>query len=111
MARTLAKFPPFMGHEMVELAPGVFGFTRTEPDGTLVIPMIAAKHPGAGDVGRYLDGLPTNRRIIVEACISIRLAGMLKRRGFVWRPDATWDPDTQEVVDGLVREPRVDLKG
>jgi hypothetical protein len=93
-----------MRHEMVLLAPGVYGFTRDDPDGALVIPMIAAEMPGSGDVGRYLDSLPNNRRVIVEAVISIRLAGMLERRGFVWRPDATLDPDTNEIVDGLVRE-------
>ena len=100
------RFPPFMGHELVLLAPGVYGFTLDDPDGALVIPMIVAEYPGSGAVGRYLDTLPTNRRVIVEACISPRLAGMLERRGFVWRPDATVDPDTQEVVDGLVRGER-----
>jgi len=99
-------FPPFMGHEMVLLAPGVYGFTRDDPDGALVIPMIIGESPGSGDVARYLNTLPKNRRVIVEACISTRLAAMLERRGFVWRPDATLDPDTHEVVDGLVRGER-----
>jgi hypothetical protein len=98
------KPPPFLGHEIVYLAPGVFGFTRDDPDGSLVIPMVIAEHEGTGDVGRYLDSLPTNRRIVVEECISMRLAGMLERRGFKEQQAATFDPDTQEMVTGHVRE-------
>lgn len=97
--------PPFLGHEMVDLAPGVFGFTRNDPDGSLVIPMVVAEYEGTGDVGRYLDSLPRDRRVVVEECISLRLAGMLERRGFVEQEAATFDPDTQEWVRGHVRTP------
>jgi hypothetical protein len=92
-----------MGHPMLPLAPGVHGVTRDDPDGSLVIVMVAAENPGCGDGGRYLDGLPKDRRIVVEACISMRLAKMLERRGFNYILRACVDPDMGEWSDGYVR--------
>ena len=96
-------FPPFMGQRLVQLAPGVQGITRRDPKGVLVIVLVVAELEGAGDVGRYLDSLPLTEPVIVEACTSPRLAGMLERRGFVWKPVVTFEPLTEETVDGYVR--------
>lgn len=78
---------PFMG----ELAPNVLGYTIDGDDDSLWIPVIQAADEGAGDVGRYLDTLPHDRRVVVPTVLSSRLAGMLHRRGFV---------ETYEVIDG-----------
>ena len=96
-------FPPFMGQDLQPLAAGVWGLTRDDPDGSLVVVMIVAEQEGTGAVGKYLDALPVDRRVIVEACISLRLAGMLERRGFVEQQQACFDPATNEWTDGFVR--------
>lgn len=67
------------------LAPGVYGWTRDLSDGSLEIPSLRAETEGNGDIGRYLDGLPTDRKIVVPLVTNPRLAGMLERRGFVLR--------------------------
>lgn len=58
--------------------------------------------PGA--VGRWLDTLPTDRKIIVPAVVSPRLAGMLARRGFA---DEAWWDDTLSTEDpgAMIRRP------
>ena len=63
------------------IAPGVRGYTF-EDEKEVWIPLIFAVRKGNGDVGRYLDGLPRSKRIIVPTVTSSRLAGMLARRGF-----------------------------
>ena len=63
------------------LAPGVHGYTVDTPDG-LYVPVIMALEEGSGDVGRYLNALPTNRRVVVPNVMNPRLVGMLIRRGF-----------------------------
>lgn len=68
-----------------ELAPGVYGWTRDTHDGALEIASLRAAHEGDGAVGRYLDALPTDRRVIVPLVTNPRLAGMLARRGFIER--------------------------
>lgn len=68
-----------------ELAPGVYGWTRDLSDGSLEIPSLRAESEGSGAVGRYLDGLPKDRKIVVPLVTNPRLAGMLERRGFVLR--------------------------
>ena len=69
-----------------DLAPGVRGYT-VEHQGELWIPIIWSLSPGKGCVGAYLDALCTNRTIVFPAVISVRLEGMLTRRGFhvEWR--------------------------
>jgi hypothetical protein len=101
-------FPPFMGHPLVELAPHVWGITRESQGGALVISMILAERQGRGDVGKYLDNL-RGRDVVVEACISERLAGMLVRRGFIFDAKASFCPDTLEWTDGFVRRAEVVL--
>jgi hypothetical protein len=78
-----------------EIGPGVTGYTM-DIRGDLYVPLIQAVHPGNGDVGRYLDSLPTGCRIVVPNVISARLEGMLLRRGF--EPIAEWFEDFGEYV-------------
>lgn len=85
------------------LAPGVAGYTVDMPDGGLNIPWIRAVVPGSGDVGRYLDSLPQDRRIFFPCILSERLAEMLVRRGF--RPAQHYSEDFGEWVGGLERSP------
>lgn len=87
--------------QLPEVAPGVLGFIRDMVEGPLIIPMVIAKHQGAGDVGRWLDGLAQDRTIIVPAVVSDRLAGMLLRRGFQERD--CYAADENEMTDCLVR--------
>jgi hypothetical protein len=82
---------------MAHIAPGVIGHTE-ERDGAHYILLLAAVDEGRGDVGRYLDLLPRDRRIVVPNVLNDILAGMLKRRGFKLRteiddegPIAIWE--------------------
>ena len=87
---------------VVSLAPGVIGYTvDVGPD--LYVPLIEAMKPGSGDVGRYLDSLPIDRRIVVPNVISARLAGMLARRGF--SATVEWAADFEENVEIWERRP------
>lgn len=57
--------------------------------------------PGA--VGRWLDSLPRDRKVVVPAVVSGRLAGMLTRRGF--EPRVWWDDALMMEDEGaMVRE-------
>lgn len=84
------------------LAPGVRGYTVDMGEQGLYIPLIDAEAPGSGDVGRYLDSLPKDRRVVVPNVISARLAGMLDRRGFVVVQE--WAEQFGEYVECYVRE-------
>jgi hypothetical protein len=85
------------------LGPGVFGYSVETPDG-LYIPVVQAQREGQGDVGRWLDSLPTDRRIVFASVFSPRLAGMLERRG--WTFVSEFDPRTGEDVPCWERGPR-----
>lgn len=61
---------------------GVRGAAFDLPTG-IYIPLIRAEREGSGDVGRFLDALPRDRRVVFPGVISQRLRGMLERRGFV----------------------------
>jgi hypothetical protein len=67
---------------LVEIGPGVNGYLFDLGEQGLYIPFIEAQNPGSGDVARYLDNLPRDRRIVFPTVLSPRLLGMLKRRGF-----------------------------
>lgn len=84
---------------MPEVGPGVRGHAFEE-NGELWITVLVAEVEGAGDVARYLDGLPADRRIVVPTVISGRLAGMLARRGFALEKVVTFEG---EHVDAFVR--------
>ena len=87
---------------VVSLAPGVVGYTvDVGPD--LYVPLIEASKPGSGDVGRYLDSLPRDRRVVVPNVISARLEGMLARRGF--SATVEWAADFEEYVEIWERRP------
>jgi hypothetical protein len=89
-------------HGQVEypLARGVRGYTL-DVDGDLWLPLISAVSEGSGDVGRYLDSLPEDRDVFVPNCISLRLEGMLRRRGFV--AAEVWAPEMGETVTVMLR--------
>jgi len=70
--------PLIPGQEPV-LANGVRGCAFDMPNG-IYIPMIAADKPGSGDVGRFLDALPKDRRVVFPTVISQELAASLPRR-------------------------------
>lgn len=66
---------------------------------------VLADHPRIpGAVGRWLDTLPADRKVIVPAVVSARLAGMLERRGFAAEP---WWDDTLDMADvgAMIRRP------
>lgn len=69
-----------------KIAPGVF-VASNQDDGWLNITFVVAESEGSGDVGRWLDTLPRDRPVKVVNVISERLAGMLRRRGFVEQGD------------------------
>lgn len=64
-----------------ELGPGVRGCAFDTPKG-IYIPLLRAEQPGSGDVARFLDALPTDRRVAFPCVISVWLAEMLRKRGF-----------------------------
>ena len=84
------------------LASGVLGYSMKTPRG-LYIPWIQAETEGDGRVGRYLDGLPLDRRVVFPTIISARLVGMLARRGFT--PGWEWAEEAGEMVDFMERKP------
>lgn len=85
-----------------EIAPGVRGYTIENERG-LYIPVVWAVNEGNGDVSRFLDTLPRDRRVVFPTVISKRLAEMLLRRGFVWTQE--WSDEFGEAVDLLERVP------
>lgn len=80
---------------IVELAPRVTGYTVETDDG-LYVPVITAEREGSGDVGRFLDSLPKDRRVVVPNVVNPRLEGMLIRRGFTLTEE--WSDAFEEMV-------------
>jgi hypothetical protein len=72
-------FPLRATDETTQLAPGVRGYTFKRGD-FIFIPLIMAESEGSGDVGRFLDRLPSH--CLIMDVTSERLEGMLKRRGW-----------------------------
>jgi hypothetical protein len=83
------------------LAPGVHGVIEERSDG-LYVPLIVADHPGHGDVGRYLNSLPHDRKVVVPMVVNERLRGMLARRGFVRR--IVYEPVIEQYIEVFVRD-------
>lgn len=83
---------PLLFQYLERVAPGVLGYT-VDHEGELWIPTIYAEHERNGDVGRYLDTLPTDRRVVVPNVVNPILRGMLQRRGFVagWEDSVEFD--------------------
>ena len=67
---------------LVQLAPGILGRVETMPDGTMLYSMGMAERPGHGDLGRFLDSLALDLRLVAIGVSSPIVAGMLERRGF-----------------------------
>lgn len=89
------------------IALGVYGKRFDGPRGTY-FPLVYAACRGAGDVGRFLDALPRDRRVAFPAVASDCLRGMLARRGF--RPEVERDADLDCDVEvwargGVDKEP------
>ena len=63
------------------IAEGVRGVWFDKPD-AVYLTFLYAVRPGSGDVGRMLDNLPKDRKVIVPTVLSGRLDGMLRRRNF-----------------------------
>jgi len=63
------------------VAPGVRAIVFDAPAG-IYVSWISAEREGSGDVGRFIDSLPKDRRVVFPNVISNRLARMLERRGF-----------------------------
>ena len=63
-----------------QLAPGVLGVACRRD--VFILSAVLAVQPGLGDVGRYLDTLPTDMEVHVPNVTSPTLATMLHRRGF-----------------------------
>jgi hypothetical protein len=91
------RIDPSMFDFLTQLAPGVVGYD-VDHEGELWIPVIHAENPGAGDVGRYLDSLPTDRTVVVPNVINGQLAEMLERRGFQHTMKAIEDKDVEESL-------------
>lgn len=84
-----------------ELAPGVFGILFDLEDG-IWIPFIRSAKTGQGNVGRFLDSLPLDRKVLFVDVISPILHGMLLRRGYVEK----WVAHMDDGCEAMVREPR-----
>jgi hypothetical protein len=117
------RIAPELMPYLERLAPGVIGYA-IEYAHELWIPVIHAEKEHEGDVARYLDTLPLNRRVVIPNVINPVLAGMLERRGFTLRDVAMHDSaedraeaqlfgyDLGETVPAWIRDPRyvVDVK-
>ena len=89
-------------HPLAKLAPGIFGYAILGLDGSLYVPFIMSEQEGSGVVGKWLDALPTDRRVVFPIVLSGRLAGMLERRGF--HVEIDYYPDPWVLVNCWVRE-------
>lgn len=90
-----------MNDILTELAEGVKGYTMEHED-ALYIPVVVAKHPGNGDVARYLDSLPKDKTIKFPTVLHPQLRDMLSRRGY--KVTHEWAEEFQEYAEVFVRE-------
>lgn len=81
------------------LAPGVRGYAIEGEDGSVYIPLVIAEREGSGDVGRFLDSLDPSVNWKFTSVISLRLAGMLERRGYERKTETLPGiDDSREIV-------------
>lgn len=74
-----------------QLGPGVVGAGYSPEPGVFIVETLEAQQQGSGDVGRYIDDLKVRYAfVLVQACISPRLEGILKRRGFERLTEDNW---------------------
>lgn len=85
------------------LTEGVRGFAFNTNNG-IYVTAIRAEEPGKGHVSKFLDGLPTDRRVVFPVVISNKLRAMLVRRGF----EEKWEigEPYQDDVPVFERRPR-----
>lgn len=91
-----------LGLELI--APGVAGY-GVQTKEAIYFPVIEALHPGNGDVGRWLDSLPTDRTIRIPDVLNPKLRGMLERRGYV--PVFEYAEEFEEDVEVMERKAKV----
>lgn len=90
---------PIVPGQEPEIAPGVHGTAFDMFDG-IYIPLVRATQEGNGDVSRFLDALPRDRRVVFPNVVSDKLRAMLERRGFV----ATWDAEGEcEILERMAK--------
>lgn len=83
-----ARYAPGTITDLRRLAPGVLGrMDDLGPDGLRVY-LLVAERPGNGDVSRFLDSLPADRRVVFGPTLSTQMAGAYARRGYVPEVDA-----------------------
>lgn len=70
------------------IAVGVRGMAFDMTSG-IYISLVIAEKPGNGDVSRFLDHLPKDRRVVFPSVLNPKLRAMLARRGF----KEAWDPE------------------
>jgi len=88
--------------ETVPVAPGVRAWIKDDgPPGEMLLLGVLAEVEGSGDVGRWLDALPRDRKVAVPNVTSERLAGMLERRGF--RKRRRYDEHLDDWLEVWVR--------
>lgn len=104
--RTLVDAMKAMDPNVKKLGEGVWGHELDEGESGIYYPVIAAERPGTGDVGRWLDALPTNRTIKFPTVISAKLAMMLERRGYVLLRE--WAEEFNEFAEVWTRAPRAE---
>lgn len=79
-----------------ELGPGVVGYAQPQSGGIIYFGAIEAVNEGSGDVGRWLDSLPTNEHYRIPYIVNPRLEGMVRRRG--WTTFYEWFDAADENV-------------
>ena len=86
-----------------EVYPGVCGVMFDEGERGMYVPIVIAEAQGSGDVGRFIDHLLSEYHTVKFPCVlSVRLKGMLGRRGF--RLTHEWDELGGEWVEVWVKE-------
>jgi hypothetical protein len=86
------------------VAPGVLAHVIDRGKWLEVRSVMAATPRVPGAVGRWLDTLPADRKVVVSAVVSGRLASMLHRRGFT--AECWWDTSLDmEDTGAMIRRP------
>ena len=65
--------------------------------------MVFSDRPGEGNMGKFLDSLPRDRRVVFPTVVNSVLEGMLARRGFA-RGTEVYQGDLYEIMERLPHE-------
>ncbi len=94
------------GHEP-EIAPGIRGILFDRADG-IYIPLIRSVNPDQGVVSKFVDDLPTDRKVIFPCVMSPALEHILTKRGFKFKVIELGNEDEGDpepvAVECMVRE-------